>query len=222
MTEHNDNCPHCDEDISDVIAGLKSALDKTREEKREEHNKAATLKDELATAKVLLEDATLKLRDADHGTSEALQLEINALTEQLATMVSKSDFDAQTANLATTTTELNESLVRETQNKVIASINKAGGNVAMLTPMLEKELALNPELDTDARIQELRTDDGFRAAFKASDHSGSGADPGKGNDVTFGRSLSATTSLRRSTMTDRQKVDHQKQYGLDSLLSLPE
>ena len=229
------NCPHCDESIADEVkaeieknytandevedvSGLKTALEKTREEKKELKAKKAKLEDELATAKVLIEDATLKLRDAD----PQLRTELNAAKEQLATMVSKSEFDSLKTQLdesTATTTQLRD---EATQGRIATAVAKAGGNLAMLSPMIKSEMLKNPELDLGEHLATLKTDSEFAGAFKASEHSGGGSDPGKGNDVTFGRSLSATASLRRSTMTDRQKVDHQKQYGLDSLLSLPE
>ncbi len=220
MTDRNEeDCPHCGEDISDVVNGLKSALDKTREEKREEHNKAAVAKDELDKTKVLLEDATLKLKDADTGTADALRTELNAAKEALAATVPKSELEAMTTQLEesrATSTKLQD---EATQGKIATAVAKVGGNLAMLSPMIKAKLAENPELDLGEHLATLKNDADFGGAFKASSHSGGGSPPGKGGD---GAKLGiASMPMRQSQMSTKQRNEYQKEHGLDALLDLP-
>lgn len=204
------NCQHCEEDISsqieeatakfsdyespEQVEGLKSALEKTREEKRK-----------------------LKAKD------ETMQNNIDALTNELdalqAATVPKSDFDALTTELEERQTENTTLRDEATTGKIATAVAKAGGSLAMLSPMIKAKMAENPKLDIDVHLATLKNDSDFGGAFKASDQSGGGGPSGKTSSATFKAMQSA--NLRRGSMTDAQKNEYQKTHGLDALLDLP-
>jgi hypothetical protein len=130
----------------------------------------------------------------------------------------------------------------------VNEVSKAGGNVELLRPHVRSHLKLDPDtldmvvLDNDRQtpkvdadgnpakleslISEMRKSDTFASAFKATEQSGGGSDPGgdggSGSQGKPGGTPVKTEGLKRSEMSERQKIDYQNEYGLDALLDLPE
>jgi hypothetical protein len=230
------------DDIEDT-SGLKSALTKTREEKREAARQLKLLREKFAgfdieeyeKLKAAETDAeTAKLEAAGEWDKIKAQM-INQHNEELARR--ENEISRYKSQLETV----------QVDAKVVEAISKAGGNVELLKPHVKSRLQLNtddftttvldfdgttPKVDGDGNpvtidtlISEMRKSDTYASAFKASDQSGSGSDPGKASDGPSGSNggmpkLNAG-DLRRGTMSDKQKVDFQTEHGLDALLDLP-
>lgn len=229
------------DDVEDT-AGLKSALAKTRDEKRELARKLKSTSEKYAGID-LDEFDKLKLAETDAETAKlAAAGEWDKIKDQMTTQ--------HTAAIAAKDTEiarLTGQLERvQVDSKVVEAISKAGGNVELLKPHVRQRVHLNtddftttvldddgktPKVDgdgnpvtMDALISEMRKSDTYAGAFKASDQSGSGSDPGKGGDGPTGANggmPKISGDLRRSTMSEKDKVDFQKEHGLDALLDLP-
>lgn len=211
--EHKDNCPHCDGDITEHTAGLRSALQTEREAARtnaKKAKKANGLIDELRESAGVEtpEELTDFVKTAQAGE------EIDKLNNQVA------DLTKQVDELSVTNAKLQDDAEI---GKISAAITNARGNVKMLMPHVRQALKDDPNMDVESFVASMRADDAFAGAFAATDMSGSGSEPQKGGDgpSTLGRGMHSKP-LRRSTMTDREKVDYQKQYGLDALLDLPQ
>jgi len=229
------------DDLEDT-SGLKSALTKTREEKREAARKLKLLQEKFAGFDVE-EYEKLKAAETDAATAK---LEAAGEWDKIKIQM-KEQHDAQLAQKDKAIARLTSQLERvQVDAKVVEAISKAGGNVELLTPHVRSRLQLNtddfsmtvldsdgktPKVDgdgnpvnIDALVSEMRKSDTYAGAFKASEQSGGGADPGKGGDGGKGGNggmPKITGDLRRSTMTEKQKVDFQKAHGLDALLDLP-
>lgn len=184
-------------DTFEDVSGLKSALAKERKSHQDEKHARKSAEGKLAIA----------------GDAEALA-EKDAEIEKL-----KSDHAAEVESRDTEIKTLKDTALT---GKIASAVSKAGGNVDLLTPHLRAALAENPDLDIDEHVEGMKGDETFSGAFKATSHSGGGGDPSHGNESTFGKSRLHAMPMRRSEMTDRQKVDYQKQHGLDALLSLPQ
>lgn len=224
------------------VGGLKSALNKTRDEKRESGRKLKALQEKYAGFDV---DDYEKLKgletDAATAKLEAAG-EWEKIKEQMTTQHAES-LSVKDKEIARVTRQLEKV---EVDSKVIAAISKAGGNVELLTPHVRSRLQLNtddftvtvldsdgktPKVDgdgnpvtMDALVSEMRKSETYAGAFKASEQSGSGSDPGKGGDGGSGGNGGMPKhagDLRRGTMTDKQKNEFQKEFGLDALLDLP-
>lgn len=230
------------DDLEDT-SGLKSALTKTRDEKRELARKLKATSEKFAGFDVE-EYETLKgaATDAETAKLEAAG-EWDKIKEQMTTQHA-ADMAGKDAEIARLTGQL-ESV--QIDSKVVEAISKAGGNVELLKPHVRQRLQLNtddftttvldsdgktPKVDgdgnpvtMDALISEMRKSDTYAGAFKASDQSGSGSDPGKAGDGPSGANGGTPTviagDLRRGTMSDADKNAFQREHGLDALLDLP-
>jgi len=210
------NCPHCDEDISDTfiskdevedVSGLKKALASEREGARQANRELAQLRDKHA---------------ASSFDSEEVKKQRDTLTKQLDDL--KASGELNSGNLTKQLDELkatNAALAEEATNgKIAIAIVKTKGNPKLLMPHVRKMMDEDSALSYDEAAQKAKAEFSMEVgAYKASEQSGTGSDPGR-SDV--GRASFNQTPTRRSQMTDRQKVDHQKQFGLDSLLNIPE
>ena len=229
-------------DLEDT-AGLKSALTKTRDEKREAGRKYKALQEKFAGFD-LDEYEKLKGQETDAETAKLEAAgEWDKIKDQMV-----SQHATETASDKKENARLTKQIEKlQIDSKVTEAITKAGGNVALLKRIVRSRLQLNTEdfsttvLDDDEKtpkvdgdgnpvsiddlISEMRKSDTYAGAFKASKQSGSGSDPGKGGDGgtggSGGKPIVNAGDLRRSTMTDKQKVDFQKEHGLNALLDLP-
>ena len=225
------------------VGGLKSALNKTRDEKRESARKLKALQDKYAGVDLEEFERLVGLETDAETAKLAAAGEWDKIKEQMTTQHSaeKADWAKEKARL----TGQIETI--QIDSKVTEAISKAGGNVKLLKRIVRARLQLNtddfsttvldsdektPKVDgdgnpvtIDALISEMRKSDDYAGAFKASEHSGGGADPGKAGDGGQGGNGGMPKvnqgDLRRGTMSDKQKVDFQKAHGLDALLDLP-
>ena len=230
------------DDVEDV-SGLKSALNKTRDEKRELARKLKNTSEKFAGFD-LDEYETLKgaATDAETAKLEAAG-EWDKIKEQMSSQHA-AEKDADKKEIARLTSQI-ETL--QIDSKVTEAISKAGGSVALLKRIVRARLQLNtddfsttvldddektPKVDGDGNpvtidtlISEMRKSDTYAGAFKAIDQSGSGSDPTKAGDGPSGSNGGMPKinagDLRRGTMTDAQKNAFQKEHGLDALLDLP-
>lgn len=225
------------------VSGLKSALNKTREEKREAARKAKALAEKYAGFDVE-EYETLKSAQADAETAKLEAAgEWDKIKDQMSTQHA-TDMAAKDKEISRLTKQIEAVQI---DSRVVEAISKAGGNVELLKPHVRRQLQLNTDdfttvvLDSDGKtpkvdgdgnpikiddlISEMRKSDTYAGAFKASDQSGGGADPGKGGDGSSGANGGTPKpnvgDLRRGIMTDAQKNAFQKEHGLDALLDLP-
>ena len=230
------------DDVEDT-AGLKSALAKTRDEKRELARKLKNTSEKYAGLD-LDEYESLKGASADAETAkleaagEWDKIKGQMITQHAAELQKERDENARLTRQLETV---------QVDSKVVSAISKAQGNVELLTPHVRSRLQLNtddftvtvldsdgktPKVDgdgnpvtIDALVSEMRKSDTYAGAFKASDQSGSGSDPGKAGDGGTGSNGGMPKvnagDLRRGTMTDKQKNEFQKEHGLDALLDLP-
>jgi hypothetical protein len=230
------------DDVEDT-AGLKSALNKTRDEKRELARKLKSTAEKFAGID-LDEFEKLKGQETDAATAKLEAAgEWDKIKDQMIT-ANDEVVAGKNKEIARLTGQLERVQV---DSKVVEAISKAGGNVELLKPHVRQRLQLNtddfsttvldsdmktPKVDGDGNpvtiddlISEMRKSETYAGAFKASDQSGSGSEPGKGSDGPTGGSGGKPKvnagDLKRSTMTERQKVDFQKEHGLDALLDLP-
>ena len=230
-------------DSVEDVSGLKSALNKTREEKREAARKAKALTEKFAGFDVE-EYEKLKAAETDAETAKLEAAgEWDKIKEQMKTQHA-ADIQREKDEKARLTRQL-ESV--QVDSKIVEGISKAGGNVELLKLLVRQRVKLNtddftitvldddgttPKVDgdgnpvtIDALISEMRKSDTYAGAFKASDQSGSGSEPGKGGDGPTGANGGMPKvnagDLRRGTMSDAQKNAFQKEHGLDALLDLP-
>jgi hypothetical protein len=230
------------DEVEDV-GGLKSALTKTREEKREAARKLKLMQEKFSGFDVE-EYEKLKAAEMDAETAKLEAAgEWDKIKDQMKTQHA-ADLAAKDSIIARLTGQLETVQV---DSKVVEAISKAGGNVELLKPHVRSRLQLNTDdftttvLDSDGKtpkvdgdgnpvtidtlISEMRKSDTYAGAFKASDQSGSGSDPGKAGDGPSGSNGGMPKinagDLRRGTMTDAQKNAFQKEHGLDALLDLP-
>lgn len=227
------------------IKGLKSALEKEREAKRDFERKLKQTKDANAG---IDKDKYNELLEKEREAEEAAALkagEYEKLKEQMVAQ-HREALAAREAEIQRRDRKIEELTI---DSAVTSEVAKAGGNVDLLRPHVKNQLKLDPDtldmivLDTDGRtpkvdadgnpaklqtlIGEMRKSDTFASAFKATDQSGGGSEPGTDGSNgsaggTGGKPKLATEGLKRSTMTDRQKIDFQNAHGLDALLDLPE
>jgi hypothetical protein len=226
------------------IKGLKSALEKEREAKREYERKLKQTQDANAG---IDKDKYEKLLAKEREAEEAAALkagEYEKLKEQIVTQ-HKQEMDAMRAEVQRRDRKIEELTI---DSAVTSEVSKAGGNVELLKPHVKGQLKLDSDtlemvvLDSDGKtpkvdangnpakldtlISEMRKSDTFASAFKATDQSGGGSEPNDGSNGsgsgTGGTPKLTTEGLKRSTMTDRQKIDFQNAHGLDALLDLPE
>jgi hypothetical protein len=224
-------------------SGLKSALQKEREAARENAKRLKAVQEKYAGFDLEeYERLASAEKDAETAKLEAAgewdKIKVQMVEQHAQELSSK---DAEIARLRGQLEHV------QIDSKVVESISKAGGNVELLKPHVRSRLQLNtddfsttvldgdgrtPKVDADgnpvsidALISEMRKSDTFASAFKATDQSGSGSEPQKGgSDGDTGNSggmPKITGDLRRSTMSDAEKVAFQKAHGLDALLELP-
>ena len=70
MTDETENCPHCDEDISDVVSGLKSALAGARNDRTEAKRKLK----EIEADGVTREEYDARMTELDEAKAEIERL----------------------------------------------------------------------------------------------------------------------------------------------------
>jgi hypothetical protein len=230
------------EDQVEDTKGLKAALQAVREEKREEARKRKALEGKYSAIDI---EKYEKLLDAEAHAEEQKALEAGEFEKIKVQMVEK--HQAELAAEKAETARLRDALSHEKVEKAaVEAISKAGGNVELLKPHILARVKLNdedfslsvtesdgtPKVDGEGKpvslevmVSEMRDQDTFKGAFAGTTQSGSGSEPAKDGKATAnangGKPIQAE-GLRRGTMTERQKIDFERQYGLDALLELPQ
>lgn len=227
------------------VSGLKSALEKERENARKNAREKKALEEKYGALDI---EEFNRLKDAEKD-AETAQLEAagewDKIKEQMVKEHAKqiADKDKEIDRL---TGQIRHITV---ESAATAALADAGGNVELLKPHLMGRVKLNtddftvqvleadgvtPKVDAqgnpvtiDALVSEMRDSDIFASGFKATEQSGSGSEPTSGGgDQLPGKQNGGTPPVGqtkpRSQMTDREKVDFQKEHGLDALLALPE
>lgn len=229
----------------DDIKGLKKALSEEREAKRKAERAAKAAQEaNSGIDRDKYEELVEKERKAEEEA--ALKAgEFEKLKEQMKTARIESENKLK-AEIKRRDDKIEELTI---EAAVVSEVSKAGGNVELLRPHVRSHLKLDPDtldmvvLDNDRQtpkvdadgnpakleslISEMRKSDTFASAFKATEQSGGGSDPGgDGSSGSTGKAGGTpklkTEGLKRSEMTDRQKIDFQNEHGLDALLELPE
>jgi len=230
-------------DSVEDVSGLKSALSKERDTARTVGRENKALKDKLAGFDTDKFDALLAAEAAAETTKLQEAGEFEKIKEQMVTQHA-TELSAKDTEIARLTGQLENVQI---DSKVVEAISKAGGNVELLKPHVRSRLQLNtddfttqvlepdgktPKVDgdgkpvtIDALVGEMRASDIYSGAFKATDQSGSGSEPGKGGDGPSGSGNGGkpivVTGKTRADMTDREKIDFQKQHGIDKYMELP-
>lgn len=229
MSEHNDVCPDCGADVSSVSQGLRKALETEREAAKKAQRTVKQLKDASAkhreaAADVEKKDARIaeleqaldamtKQRDADAEELRKAQ-EAAAEIEPLRAENETLKADAEKAEADKAQAEKDAAITEELQ--------KAGGNIEALMPHVRSRADAAPERELSEIITDLRNSDSFAALFRGTGQSGGGAPVDGGSGGKIINMQKSKADLKRSTMTDREKVDFQREHGLDALLDLPQ
>jgi hypothetical protein len=181
----------------DDIAGLRKALETEREHKRKAERQAKQFKED-----------NKGLSREDFDKMEAAQ------TEQLATIKNLQ------AELETTKQELSKKGDEILDGRIGTAVAQANGNLALLKPVIREKLQENPEADIAEMVESMKQDETFGSAFKATAHSGGGSLPQESSGRPEAQNAGKYPT-RRSEFTDRQKVDYQNEFGLDSYMDIP-
>lgn len=230
----------------DDVKGLKKALEAEREAARKA---ARQLKQAQEASSGIDKDKYEELLQKEQDAEEAAALKAGEFEKLKEQMLKKhrEDLDKLRNEVTRRDTRIEELTI---ETAVVNELSKANGNVELLRPHVRKHLKLDAEtlemvvLDNDGStpkvdgegkpakldslISEMRKSDTFASAFKATEQSGSGSDPGgDGGSGSTGNTGGTppklkTEGLKRSEMSDRQKIDFQNEHGLDALLDLPD
>lgn len=226
--------------------GLKSALEKERENVANLKRKAKALEEKFGGVDTeeyqLLKE---QQREAEEREAEK-KGEWEKLKEQMRTQ-HQEQLAEERKHTAKVKTELERHLV---DAQATAAINAEDGNVTLLLPHVKSLVRLveedgvftaivvdaagTPRVDADgnpfsikALVSEMRTQDVYAGAFRGTGSQGGGTPPGdggEGNDAANGGGnppKGSATDKPRSQMTPREKVDYIKEHGNDKYQSLP-
>ena len=228
----------------DDVKGLKKALEAEREAARKAQRQ---LKQAQEASSGIDKDKYEELLKKEQEAEEAAALkagEFEKLKEQMLSK-HKEALAAKENEIARYRSKVEELTI---EAAVVNEVARAGGNVELLRPHVRSHLKLDPDtlemvvLDNDRQtpkvdgdgkpakleslISEMRKSDIFASAFKATEQSGGGSDPGgdggSGSTGKTGGTPLKKEGLKRSTMSDREKIDFQKEHGLDALMNLPD
>lgn len=230
------------DDIEDT-AGLKSALQKERDSGKEAMRKLKATQEKFGSIDPEKYQAMLDAEAEAETNRLAKAGEWDKMKEQMSTQHA-TELAGKDKEIARLRDQIEHVQI---DSKVVEAISKSGGNVELLKPHVRSRLQLNtedfstivldgdgktPKVDgdgnpvtIDALIGEMRKSEIYAGAFKASEQSGSGSEPGKGGDGGTGidgGKPKPNGDLRLSTMTDREKIDYQKKYGIDAMMELPQ
>ena len=226
--------------------GLKSALEKERENVANLKRKAKALEEKFGGVDTeeykLLKD---QQREAEEREAEK-KGEWEKLKQQMRDQHHE-QLEAAGKETARVKKELERHLI---DAQATAAINSEDGNVTLLLPHVKSLVKLTeedgvfkaividatgtPRVDADgnplsikALVSEMRTQDVYAGAFKGTGSQGGGTPPGdggEGNDAANGGGTPPKGSAAdkpRSQMTPREKVDYIKEHGNDKYQSLP-
>lgn len=224
------------------VKGLKSALQKEREANKRIQKQLKSFEDKLANVD-LEEYEKLREQQLEQEELDAQRKgEWEKLKAQMAEKHQKA-LDEQKAEAQKLRDRVQELTV---DNAVQEAIIKGKGNPRLLKPLVSQHAQLDPDTlelvvvepdgtpkvdgsgnpaTLDDVISEMRDNPEFSGAFAATTQSGSGSDPQTGGDASgnnSGGTPSKWEGKRRSEMSDREKVDAQKELGIDKYLEIPD
>ena len=225
--------------------GLKSALKKERESVSKLTSKIRALDEKLAGID-LEEFESLRQSKAETEEAEAMRKgEWDSLKAQMR--------DAHSVTLGKKDSEIarmrNEIERLTIDAQATMAINKAEGNVTLLTPHVKSLVKLveedgvfkpmvvdatgAPRVDADgnplsieALVSEMRDQDVYKGAFKGTGAAGGGTPPGDGGEGNPNANGGGTPPIKnmgqaRSKMTPKEKVLFINEHGNDAFQSLP-
>lgn len=228
-------------------SGLKSALQKERENAKKYAREKKALEDKYGTLDIEeFERLKAAEKDAETAKLEAAG-EWDKIKAQMVTEHAK-HLGEKDKEIDRLTSQIRHITVDSAATQALAD---AGGNVELLKPHLMNRVRLNtddfsvqvleadgttPKVDAsgnpvniDALVSEMRDSDVFASGFKATSQSGSGSEPTEGGGDQLpgtgkpnGGTPPAGQYKPRSQMSDREKIDAQKALGIDAYLDLPD
>jgi hypothetical protein len=228
----------------DDVKGLKKALEAEREAARKFQRQ---LKQAQEASSGIDKEKYEELLAKEQEAEEAAALKAGEFEKLKEQMISKhrEELDKWKSEVKRRDSRIEELTI---ETAVVNELSKAGGNVELLRPHVRRHLKLDsdtlemvvldndgstPKVDGEGKpatleslVSEMRKLDTFASAFKATEQSGGGSDPGgDGSSGSTGKAGGTpklkTEGLKRSEMTDRQKIDYQNEHGLDAFLELP-
>lgn len=209
--EHKDVCPDCGADVSDITASLKKALGEEREFRRKAERSLKQAQD----ANKGIGDQTAKIEELEQAI-DALKQQRDADAEELGKAIAERDelkASAEKAEADRATAEKDAAITEELQ--------KAGGNIEALMPHVRSRADAAPERALTDIIGDLRNSDSFASLFRGTGQTGGGSmsEGSSGGKIT---NITESKNLRRGTMTEREKIDYQREHGIEGLMSLPQ
>jgi hypothetical protein len=223
------------------VTGLKSALQKERENAREAQRKYRQMQEQYSGYDV---EELQQLREAQAKAEEDRAKkagEWDSLKTQLVTKHNdeKSAWEKEKAELMNAFSNQ----LRETAALQAISENK--GNTALLKPHVLAALKVERDesgkfvthvvddaggarMNSDGKylsvsdyVKDLRDQETFAGAFLGTGSSGGGTPPGGGDKGGAGGKGGIPSDLKRGGMTPKQKVDFINEYGHDEFMKLP-
>ena len=223
------------------IKGLKTALDRERDNAKTANRSLTALKDQYGNIDA---EKYQELLDAESQREEAEALKRGEYDKQLLTVKEQ---QAEELGKRDKREEYLLSVIRASKidAAVVTALNEVEGNVKIMLPHVKHQMKLVEEdgqfharvideagtvrvngegklLTAKELVSEMRDSDDFATAFKADVKSGGGTPAGDGTGNEGGKKGVIPGDLKRSTMTPRQKVEFQQEHGVDELLRLPQ
>lgn len=224
------------------VSGLKSALQKERENARSAAAKLKQLEEQ--AGEVDIDDyRRLKELEAKAEEEKAKKAgEWDKLRSQMTAKhheeLAKKDKEAQTL--------LGALEKRTIDAAAVSALNELKGNVTLLLPHVKAHVRMvqddtgeyvarvvddagNPRVNGEGKfltvrelVSEMRDSDTFAKAFEASGQSGGGTPPaGSGGSGGTGRKGGIPSDLKRGAMSTKEKVAFIKEHGEDAFMNLP-
>jgi hypothetical protein len=224
----------------DAIAGLKSALDKERENAKNASSTLTKLKEQFGDVDP---EKYRELLEAEERREEEEALKRGEYDKQLQTVNEKHN-EALSKRDQREQALINVIKEAKINSSVVAALNKMGGDVDLLQPHVERQMKLIEEdgqfnarvvdssgtvrvngegkpMTAEELVSEMRDQESFAKAFEAGVKSGGGTPAGDGSQQSGGKPGVIPSDLKRSDMDTRQKVDFIREHGNDVFLKLP-
>jgi hypothetical protein len=229
-----------DYESKDAITGLKSALDKERENAKNASTTLSKLREQFGDVDV---EKYQEMIAAESQREEEAALKRGEYDKQLATVNEKHGQELQKQK------DREQALIdvirkSKIDAEVVSALNKLGGNVNLLQPHVQRQMQLIEEdgvfqsrvvddagtvrvngegkfMTTEELVSEMRDQETFATAFTADVKSGGGTPAGDGSQNGDGKKGVIPSDLKRSTMETRQKVEFIREHGNDEYQKLP-
>ena len=223
------------------VTGLKSALHKERENAKNAGSQLRQLKEQFGD---IDPERYQELLNAESQREEAEAKkagERDKLRDQMTAKLSE-ELDKRSKREQHLLDVIKASKI---DAAVIAALNEVGGNVSLMLPHVKDRMELVEEdgqffarvvddagtvrvngegkfLTAKELVSEMRDQDSFAAAFKADVKSGGGTPPDGTSVEGDGNKGVIPGDLKRSAMTNRQKVEFITEHGNPAFMQIPE